>query len=116
MSISESCHSVEISCHSNVGVLSPGGCLGRSRSLEARTDDDDVDSFSSFNLRNSYTISAGCVSSPGAIFWCTDLELCQTDSYSVYMAHVMFSYMVTNIRTITAPVKVRMRTNFIIKR
>ena len=44
-----------------------------SSSLEARTYDDGMNTFSSVDTRESYVISAGCVSSHGAIVWNTDL-------------------------------------------
>ena len=52
--------------------MSSGGCFGRSRSLEMRTDDDGVNSFSSIDLRDSYVISACSMLSHGAIVWDTD--------------------------------------------
>ena len=49
------------------------GWFRGSRSLEARTYDDGMNTFSSVDTRESYVISAGCVWGHGAIVWNTDL-------------------------------------------
>ena len=63
--------SVAISCHTCVGVLSPMGCLGRSSSLDARTDAGGENSLSRVVFNVSYVISSSCVSSHGEIVWNT---------------------------------------------
>ena len=47
------------------------GCLGRSRSLDARTDAGGENSFSRVVFNVSYVISSSCVSSHGEIVWNT---------------------------------------------
>ena len=62
---------VAISCHNCVGALLPMGCLGRSSSLDARTDTGGENSLSRVVFNVSYVISSSCVCIHAEIVWNT---------------------------------------------